>query len=165
MTNFLLFLLQRWFGCFRWQWLLHVFLLWTALGSWIQIPKWFSVSFYHKIAPLGKGVEWSSLSWIYQLLLLLLERSHLYHLSTTPIFHLSLFRSSPLMRTTSPVLTCISLVLFFILCRPLKAFRYSDDHLDHQASLHFFIYFAQSQVSIFVWEINIFWLRVMAWGV
>ena len=63
--------------------------------------------------------------------------------STTPSFHLPLFRSSPLIRTTSPALTLIDLVLCLRLCRSLSAFTYSRVHLDHKTSLHLSRYLAR----------------------
>jgi hypothetical protein len=55
---------------------------------------------------------------------------------------LSQWRSSPFITTTSPGFAFDHLWVFllFMLCRPLRAFKYSADHLDHHAFLHAFLH-------------------------
>ena len=58
-----------------------------------------------------------------------------------PMFHCTLFRSSPSITTTSPTLTSDSFLLCFKLCLSLNDIRYSLLHLFQVASLHFWMYF------------------------
>ena len=63
--------------------------------------------------------------------------------STTPIFHLPLLHSSPLISIMSSSFKVASSVWWLTLWRSLRAFRYSVVHLFHRTSLHFRRYLAR----------------------
>ena len=67
--------------------------------------------------------------------------------SIIPIFHFPLFRSSPLIRTTSPRFAVVGCVLCFNFCLSRNDLRYSFVHLDQTTSLHLLIWTLYSDPS------------------
>ena len=87
-----------------------------------------------------------------------------------PIFHFSRLRSASWIRTTSPSLTFISLVLCSMLCLSLRDFRYSPLHRFHRTSLYRRRYFtlflkSASPSSVFSSGASLGWPNIVSHGV
>ena len=87
-----------------------------------------------------------------------------------PIFHFSRLRSASWIRTTSPSLTFISLVLCSMLCLSLRDFRYSSLHRFHRTSLYRRRYFtlflkSASPSSVFSSGASLGWPNIVSHGV